>query len=459
MKIKRVLAMGLTLVMALGVFAGCAKNESVTAESLMSKVSGNTLKADVTTDIGLTFSYLDVSMNTTVSVKMSLENASDVTHALGTTTSTSPDGTETEDIDVYTERISDNEFRQYTREGDVWVKSVIENDSSAGLFNSAKITGAKLRPNLYDFSGARCYIVDANLPMDTIGTLTGSLFDGVDLSDTQISVSYYFNSVNKNLIAMRIDAAKSLGNIIVSMLEEQLGTDVTVKVSKFNITARNIERPSDLIVAIPSDVRENAIDIEDYVPVVDLPAIDNDDDNDGDDIRDEQWSDFNEWNDEYNQLTIDGKTFVVGKVIYGELFDVLGEPDDYTEGMTVLAGKVDSFLYTLDDDMNSLYVSFMNTTDVEQSVLDCVVYNVSVMPFVEMYEGVTLAGVKFDTDTETTLIERFGQPHSIVKTDDMTNIRWQTEDGDAFNVIIDVKTGSILEVCTNLVSVGMPVEE
>lgn len=448
MKMKRILAAVLVVSMMVVGLTACG-TEKVTVDSLLDKLDSTKTESvsfDIDMSIAMSMALFGENSEMSAKMKMSVEAADNKSHVKGTTTTTSDGETDKTETEVYSEFDGKN-YSVYTNEGEYWVKSTSDTPST-DLSGVNKIKDAVLREKKEKYDGVECYVIDGTLGLEDISSLSGNdIFDNFgDLDGVTVSATYYFDAKTKDLYAFEVEAGEAFSEMIQQAMMNEIGFSINIKISEFHIVISNLNFNYDGKITIPKEAYDAEVewswsdDDDDFDN--DTPTVTPDKDDDNDEDGDYEEYDKVEWNKAFNELRVGDKTFDIATLTIKDLLDAGLKSDENIDGFTVNPGRTESVYFELDD-WSYLSIGVMNTSDSAMSIEECPVYHVTVSLDEDDDVDVSLAGIKFFKDTESSLKTMFGQPTTIYRSAYLVSMSWETKDYNEFGVNIDTESGLV----------------
>lgn len=306
-KLHRVLAvvLGVAMLVSVLTLTGCQKSETdvqkggksedVTVQSLMDaaqkKVSeSKAMQFDMNVDMDFGMTVFGESQNMSMQMRMKSEYEDKISHMFGTMTSSTPDGqSEQEQADTYVVE-EDGKYVKYTKEGDVWYKSVVDEKTQNAL--AAMISSldySKLKVEVENDGYKVFGEMSVAEAMKIAGQTLGDMADSGDLTEDDIkkldkvSVEYHFNKASE-LVSAQVDMGKMMESMFRVMVEKQMGamsgteegtestesvdmsTMFSFKVDKCLVKIENVAYDSSTHVVLPAEAAEavEATDSIDY---------------------------------------------------------------------------------------------------------------------------------------------------------------------------------------------------
>ena len=438
-RFSMVLSLLLMLSLVLGILAGCKNNDTTDNSKETSSVEETPVTVESLMDSMKSFQDSSYSFDMSMSLKMSMNlfgEKSDIAMTLDFVVKANPDiaylagtgvmeadgETEENSVEMYIDA-SDETPVTYTKTDDVWEKSTNSEANIGSFMDNEELINVVLRDKTEKKGTKTCYVVDAEMNMSKMSSVLGEDFD-IGEMEVNIPVVLYFDSTTKELLSMEVNCGKELSDMIQKAMLEEQGFTFALDIEEFKIVVDNIDTKFSDVITIPDDVKENAVDADDW-----------------------NWDDnYVEWQDAFNELVIGGTTLNIREITFQDIMNLRGNNED-VEDLMVEAKDYDFRHFDIEG-FGRISFGLENPSDETCYAKDCIIYYVAVTPFTDkdIITDTTVAGIRFFQDTMEDLIERFGEPSGIDEDwDDSTTLTWEDSNMNEFTVTLDKENGTVID--------------
>lgn len=439
---KRYISIMLVALLTICMFVGCAKTEPVTADSLMNGLQEKNLENvsfDMKIDMSMSVNLLGEKSSVSTTINLSIDSTKDVAHLTGSMKSEEDGETETEAINTWITTDEDGTILTYNLEEDIWTVSKNDDTNLTGLKDAVGVldntVSYTLREKTEKYNGKACYVIDVVLNFKDVNIFTEDMFD-MDLgSEGTVNAVYFFDESSKDLVGVEIDMAETLTNLLQNAMKEELGIIIDLTIDKFKMSLSNISMKLESDVSIPKEVVENAVDADDFNWW--------DDDDDKDDET--EYFDYVDWNEDFDVLTLNGKEYNIRELTVKDLLNAGLESEKNIEDFTINPNSIEHVTFMLDE-WSYMSISLQNISEKSIALEDGEIYSISIHIDEDDDVDATIAGVKFNEDTEETLLEKFGQPYRIDRMSSAIFICYEDIDFNEITFTIDNDTGTLATV-------------
>lgn len=427
--------------------AESAPAEDVTAESLLqgyfdSAESVQSMSFNMLMDVAMKMAAMGQEEEMKMNMDVAMETYGDNAHLSGTMVSDTYGEKETSTVESYI-MLEDGKYVSYSydKDSESWSKSESDKPSISKEM-IPKIDASKFQleedGGRYKISGS----VEIKELIESMGDSFNELFSGFAGMDFgsftgAANVEYYFNKDTKELEEVNIDMAEAFETIMKSMFAalfegQDLGEEAESLDEVFSIEVGSFTlNLNKMLINQGKEIvlPPEAASATEYESV-DIFNSEDDGDTETEELSVELAESF-DFQDEYYKFSFNGESYEVNKTLLSEFLAGSGlELDEEDKDQTVEAGDTGYATIYMNDNYDSITLYLRNTTEEDAAIQDCVIYGMDLSTFTGEGYDCEIAGFGLGVTLDE-LIAKLGNPTYGYESDSYKSYSWEGENWDS----------------------------